>query len=69
MVLLQLSSRGHMVKVSGAMLGRAVTIAIRYSCVRKQGFVEPEKANSYKSEERAIIDHQVGTTSSLNIGI
>jgi len=54
-----LSSRGHMVKVAGAMLARAVTVAIRYSCVRKQGFVEPEKAHSFQSEERYIIDHQV----------
>jgi acyl-CoA oxidase len=52
-------TRGFMVKGSGGFLARACTIAIRYSCVRRQGFAQQKKAKSYKSEERQIIDHQV----------
>jgi hypothetical protein len=41
-------TRGSMVKGSGGALARAVTIATRYSCVRRQGFVEGKKGQSYK---------------------
>jgi len=48
-----------MIKGASGYLARAVTIAIRYSCVRKQGYVQNTKSMSYKSEERQIIDYQV----------
>jgi len=41
------------------MLSRAVTIAIRYSCVRRQGFVDTKKGASFKSSEKQIIDHSI----------
>ncbi len=44
---------------SGGMLARAVTIAVRYSAVRKQGFKSPSTAHSFKSEEVPILDHQI----------
>jgi len=52
-------TRGSMVKSAGGFLARACTNAIRYSCVRRQGFVDTKKTTSYKSEERPIIDYQV----------
>lgn len=52
-------TRGAMVKTAGGMLAKAVTIASRYACVRKQGFEEPSKATSSKARELQIIDHQV----------
>lgn len=51
-------TRGGMVKSSGGYLARAVTIAIRYSCVRTQGFVDT-KTKSFRSKEHKIIDHQM----------
>jgi len=51
-------TRGFMVKSAGGFLARAVTIAIRYSCVRTQGFIT-KKVDTYKAPERQIIDHQV----------
>lgn len=52
-------TRGAMLKSAGGYLARAATIAVRYSCVRKQGFVEHKKSISYTAPERAIIDYQV----------
>jgi hypothetical protein len=46
------------VRAAGGRLAVAVTIAIRYSCVRQQGFAE-NKASSFRAEERQIIDWQV----------
>ena len=55
-----LSIRTALVITAGYKLAQGVTIAARYSCVRHQGFVNPEaKDSSYKSSERAIIDYQV----------
>jgi acyl-CoA oxidase len=51
-------TRGAMVRGAGGMLARAVTIAVRYGCIRKQGFVDGASV-SYAAEERQIIDHQV----------
>jgi len=51
-------TRGSMVRSAGGFLAKAVTIATRYSCVRKQGFVD-RKGTSYKGEERQIIDYQM----------
>eukprot|EP01114_Cavostelium_apophysatum_P005803 TRINITY_DN1697_c0_g1_i1.p1 TRINITY_DN1697_c0_g1~~TRINITY_DN1697_c0_g1_i1.p1 ORF type:complete len:698 (+),score=185.82 TRINITY_DN1697_c0_g1_i1:104-2197(+) len=52
-------SRGAMIKGSSGYLARASTIAIRYSCVRKQGYLKNTRGMSFKSEERQIIDYQV----------
>lgn len=52
-------TRGTMVKTAGGMLSRAVTIATRYSCVRKQGFVDTSHGVSYKSPQNQIIDYQI----------
>jgi acyl-CoA oxidase len=51
-------TRGSMVRGAGGMLAKAVTIAIRYSCVRRQGFADTS-TTSYASEERQIIDYQI----------
>eukprot|EP01096_Ripella_sp_DP13-Kostka_P008124 TRINITY_DN301_c0_g2_i3.p1 TRINITY_DN301_c0_g2~~TRINITY_DN301_c0_g2_i3.p1 ORF type:complete len:1349 (-),score=671.96 TRINITY_DN301_c0_g2_i3:116-4162(-) len=51
-------TRGGMVKLAGGKLAKAVTIATRYSCVRRQGF-SSSTSTSYRAEERPIIDHQV----------
>eukprot|EP00298_Acanthocystis_sp_HF-20_P001728 c12163_g1_i1.p1 GENE.c12163_g1_i1~~c12163_g1_i1.p1 ORF type:complete len:696 (-),score=300.82 c12163_g1_i1:9-2096(-) len=52
------SARGSMTKTAGGKLAIAVTIATRYSCIRKQGF-EESKTNDYLAPERVILDHQV----------
>lgn len=54
-----LSARGAMTRAASGRLAIAVTIATRYSCIRRQGFVNPAAGTSYKSEERQIIDWQV----------
>ena len=38
---------------------QASTIAIRYSCVRKQGFKASKSANAKSSGENAIIDYKM----------
>jgi len=52
-------SRGAMVRQSGGMLARAVTIAIRYSAIRRQGFKYPSVVKSHRDEEVLLIDHHV----------
>lgn len=52
-------TRGAMVKGAAGYLARASTIAIRYSCVRTQGYIDTKKGGSYKANERPIIDYQV----------
>ncbi|KAL1921131.1 uncharacterized protein VTP21DRAFT_10847 [Calcarisporiella thermophila] len=55
-----ISARASMVKSSSAALSKAVTIAIRYSAIRTQGFSEPGGTNrSYKDPETKVIDYQV----------
>jgi acyl-CoA oxidase len=54
-----MNARGGMVKGAGGNLAKAVTIATRYSCVRRQGFRDTKGTASYKAEEVPIIDHQV----------
>ena len=49
----------HVCDPSGGKLAIASTIAIRYSCVRRQGFAEAAQDVSYKSQERKIIEYQV----------
>ena len=56
--LTMMNARGAMIRGAAGYLGRAVTIATRYSCVRRQGFVS-SKARSFRAEERFLVDHQV----------
>jgi acyl-CoA oxidase len=53
-----LFTRGMMVGGAASALSRAAVIATRYSCVRRQGFVDPEN-KSFTSSEVQIIDYQV----------
>ena len=52
-----MSTRAMMVNTAGARLCQASTIAIRYSCVRKQGFKESKAGITYLSDEYQIVDH------------
>lgn len=54
-----LIARASMVAGSGNKLGNAATIATRWSCVRKQGFLDTASGVSYKTEERQIIDYKI----------
>ena len=53
-----LFTRAYIVRYAAVWLARAVTIGIRYSCVRKLGFID-NATKDYKSEENQIIDYQV----------
>ena len=52
-------TRAIMIYESGTRLCQASTIAIRYSCVRRQGFRSFSSGISYKSEENSIVDHRI----------
>jgi len=54
-----MSTRGMMVGVSGARLAQACTIAIRYSAVRHQGFVDNKPGVSYLTDENQILDYKI----------
>jgi len=55
-----LSIRTALVITAGYKLAQGVTIAARYSCVRHQGFVDPDASDmSYSSLEQPIIEYQV----------
>eukprot|EP01065_Artemidia_motanka_P020324 TRINITY_DN2433_c7_g1_i1.p1 TRINITY_DN2433_c7_g1~~TRINITY_DN2433_c7_g1_i1.p1 ORF type:complete len:702 (+),score=237.82 TRINITY_DN2433_c7_g1_i1:62-2167(+) len=56
--LTMLSIRAGLVMMAGFRLAQGVTIAVRYSCVRHQGFVDTSQSAAYTSEERPIIDYQ-----------
>lgn len=43
-----MQARGHMVRGAGGKLAIAVTIATRYSAVRRQGFVDPSAGTSFR---------------------
>lgn len=51
--------RSGMVLGASSVLGRAATIAIRYSCVRKQGFRNTKSKNAISGGENAIIDYKM----------
>jgi len=53
-----MTARANMVSTSAARLAQCSTIAIRYSCVREQGFVDNSDP-SYKARESKIIDHKI----------
>lgn len=54
-----IQTRAMMCNTSAARLCQASTIAIRYSCVRRQGFKDTKPGVSYLTEEHQIIDHQI----------
>jgi acyl-CoA oxidase len=53
-----MTTRATMVHTAAARLAYASTIAVRYSCVRQQGFVDLN-AKSYKDKEYKIIDYKI----------
>lgn len=55
--LTMLTIRSGLVMSAGYRLGQAVTIATRYSCVRRQGFVDTA-STSRNAEENQIIEYQ-----------
>ena len=54
-----MQARAGMIEISGGKLAMAATIAARYSCVRRQGFIEDQQGMSHKAKENQIIDYQV----------
>jgi flavocytochrome c len=54
-----MTTRASMVSTAGARLSQAATIAIRYSCVREQGFIDTKNTASFQSPEKQIIDHKI----------
>jgi len=53
------TTRANMVGTAAVRLCQASTIAIRYSCVRTQGFVNSKSNVSYKTQEYKLIDHKI----------
>lgn len=54
-----MATRAMMVNTAGGRICQAATIAVRYSCVRKQGFESSKSSISYQSPEVKIIDHKI----------
>jgi len=52
-----MQARAGMTSAAGGILGIGATIAVRYSCIRVQGFKDNE--NGYLGEENKILDYQV----------
>ena len=64
--LTMMGARVGMVAGAGAVLANAATVAVRYSCVRQQGFAKNRAAGargaaplSFRSEELAVIEYGV----------
>jgi acyl-CoA oxidase len=51
-----LFTRGNLIRQAGGALARAATIAARYSCVRRQGFLD-NSSGSMLGEERVVMDY------------
>jgi len=56
--LTMMGARAGMAAGAASMLQRSVTTAVRYSCVRKQGFIDT-KSTGYLAPENAVIDYQM----------
>lgn len=54
-----IQTRAMMCNTSAGRMTQASTIAVRYSCVRTQGFEDTKPGLSYKTKEIQIIDHQI----------
>jgi len=52
-------TRGSMTLQASAYLAQACTIATRYNCIRKQGFVDTSTNVSFKTPENTLIDYQI----------
>jgi hypothetical protein len=53
-----MQARAGMIQSAGGKLASGATIAARYSCVRRQGFVDDGHVK-FQSRENQIIDYQV----------
>jgi acyl-CoA oxidase len=54
-----MTTRAYMTYTASARLAQAATMAIRYSCVREQGFIDSKAGVSYKTKEHQIVDHKI----------
>jgi len=54
-----MQARAGMISLAAGRLSIAATIAVRYSCVRHQGFTDTKEGQSFQASERAVIDYQV----------
>jgi len=52
-------TRGSMTKHAGEILAQAATIATRYNCIRKQGFIDSDAKVSYLAPEVTLMDYQI----------
>ena len=57
--LTMMGARAGMAGGAASALQRSVTTAVRYSCVRKQGFVDTKSGEGYLAAENAVIDYQM----------
>lgn len=57
--LTMVTARVGLVSTACVFLSKGATIAIRYSCVRRQGFVDSSKGQTYKAEQNKIIDYNM----------
>ena len=53
-----MTTRASMTGTAAARLAQAVTIAIRYSCVRQQGF-EDSSTKTFRAVEKKIVDYKI----------
>merc|ERR1719375_1615967 len=51
--------RSTLVASAGTALASAATIAVRYSCVRKQGFKDSTSSNALHGGEYVIMDYRI----------
>lgn len=51
--------RANLSNAMAVRLAQAATIAIRYSCIRTQGFIDTKPGVSYLTKEIQLIDHQI----------
>eukprot|EP00755_Sulcionema_specki_P023178 Sspe_Gene.78272::Locus_48968_Transcript_2_2_Confidence_0.667_Length_2564::g.78272::m.78272/K00232/E1.3.3.6, ACOX1, ACOX3; acyl-CoA oxidase len=54
-----LTARSNMIGMAGGKLAIAATTAVRYSCVRHQGFIDTAAGQTFTAPEKQIIDYQV----------
>ncbi|GBG31886.1 Peroxisomal acyl-coenzyme A oxidase 1 [Hondaea fermentalgiana] len=57
--LTMITARVSLVSTACVFLSKGATIAIRYSAVRRQGFVDNAKGQSYRAEQNKIIDYNM----------
>mmetsp|Transcript_39711 Transcript_39711/g.64460 ORF Transcript_39711/g.64460 Transcript_39711/m.64460 type:complete len:697 (-) Transcript_39711:741-2831(-) len=57
--LTMMTARTQMVGGSAIFLSKGATIAMRYNAVRRQGFVDTAKGQSYRAAENKIIDYKM----------